>query len=66
MCLSGLELGTFTYESCALPDCASGTLISCRAVYLFVVWPMGGATFSPERPGPHQILNKMTGGPHQN
>ena len=26
---------------------------------------MGGATLSPARPGPHQILNKMTSGPHQ-
>ena len=27
--------------------------------------PMGGATLSPLRPGPHQILNKMTSGPRQ-
>ena len=36
--IAGLELGTFTLESAALPACPfpAGTLILCRAVYLSV------------------------------
>ena len=26
----------------------------------FSIAPMGGATLSPARPGPHQILNKIS------
>ena len=33
--------------------------------YIYLVSNMGGATLSPERPGPHQILYKMTSGPRQ-
>ena len=31
----------------------------------YITFAMGGVTLSPVRPGPHQIFNKMTSGPHQ-
>ena len=37
---------------------------TCGDWYIGIV-RMGGATLSPLRPGPHQILNKITSGPHQ-